>query len=493
MEEKNNIGYNQKKANRFNLIFVWCVTAMITLQAMMISGIQAGVTVGIATIGSAIFATGVNFLPMKEKWKGLIITFIPTLGALWLLHMQQGQPRVFMVLFACVAMAALYFDKQLLLIYGGLQNIALVLLYIFLPTSLLGTEASLRDFFSRIILLDASIATLYMLTHWGNALLQAAIQKEKQSTQLLDKLQRAMGQIEQNTSQLNSSIVKINENLHGVQSMSQSITVATQEIALGVQQESHNVNDISTMMRKISDTVEKAQKLSVSISAIASMTVEEVAEGAGQLQEMQLQMRTVDNAVGAALNTVKDLQKSMDSIDSFLSSITQIAEQTNLLALNAAIEAARAGESGKGFAVVADEVRKLAEQSAKTAEEIYTIVQNIRVQIKTAYDKVDQGNGAVHTGNHIVEATQQRFQNMEYSFKTVYEQIKQEDKMIDTINHVFIEIEERLERIASISMEHSASTEEILTNMEQQNKKTDEVLTDIDEVQKNSEALKQVM
>ncbi len=493
MEETNSVVYNQKKANKFNLIFLWCVSLAITLQVTVISGIQQGLYVGIATIGSAIFATAINFLRIHEKWKGLIITFIPTLGVLWLLHMKQGQPRVFMALFACVAMVSLYFDKQLLLIYGVLQNVVLIILYIFLPASLLGVNGDLQEFFTRLILLDISIITLYTMTNWGNMLLKSAIQKEKQSSTLLDKLQYAMDQIEQNTSQLNDSIAKINHNLDGTQVMAHSITVATQEISLGVEQESHNLSDISNMMHEISDTVEGTKQLSVSISTIASMTEEEFSEGTEQLQEMQGQMQTVDTAVGAALTTVKNLHQSMDSIDSFLSSITQIANQTNLLALNAAIEAARAGESGKGFAVVADEVRKLAEQSAKTAEEIYAIIQSIRIQIKTAYDKVEQGNGAVQTGNNILQSTQNRFQNMERSFKTVHEQIKQEGTMIDVINKVFAEIEERLGSIASISMEHSASTEEILANMENQNQKTVEILADIDEVQKRGKELKQVM
>ena len=78
---------------------------------------------------------------------------------------------------------------------------------------------------------------------------------------------------------------------------------------------------------------------------------------------------------------VRSLVQVTRKVTDFIGLIRDIADQTNLLALNAAIEAARAGTQGRGFAVVAGEVRRLAEDSAKAANEVGTLVGAIQKQM----------------------------------------------------------------------------------------------------------------
>ena len=79
-----------------------------------------------------------------------------------------------------------------------------------------------------------------------------------------------------------------------------------------------------------------------------------------------------------AVRSVARLDDEAKKIENIVNTITAIAQQTNLLALNAAIEAARAGDHGRGFAVVAEEVRKLAENSARSAGEIASLIEEIQ-------------------------------------------------------------------------------------------------------------------
>ncbi len=74
---------------------------------------------------------------------------------------------------------------------------------------------------------------------------------------------------------------------------------------------------------------------------------------------------------------VARFEAAFQRINEMTTQIADISSRTNLLALNATIEAARAGEAGRGFNIVAGEVKQLSQLSAKAADEIRSLVEEM--------------------------------------------------------------------------------------------------------------------
>jgi methyl-accepting chemotaxis protein len=166
-----------------------------------------------------------------------------------------------------------------------------------------------------------------------------------------------------------------------VRANSQSIAVASAEIAQGN-------NDLSRRTEEQASALEETAASMEQLSA----TVKQNADNAKQANQLAMGASTVavkgGEVVSQVVTTMKGINDSSKKIADIISVIDGIAFQTNILALNAAVEAARAGEQGRGFAVVASEVRSLAGRSADAAKEIKGL-------ITASVERVEQGTALV--------------------------------------------------------------------------------------------------
>jgi methyl-accepting chemotaxis protein len=169
---------------------------------------------------------------------------------------------------------------------------------------------------------------------------------------------------------------------------SESILLATQEIAVGngdlsqrteeqaasLQQTASSMEQITSMVTSNADNAARANELAGTASAIADRGGE---------------------VVGKVVGTMQGISESSAKISEIVGVIEGIAFQTNILALNAAVEAARAGEQGRGFAVVASEVRSLALRAGAAAKDVKALVQESVARVDGGSVLVSEAGSAI--------------------------------------------------------------------------------------------------
>lgn len=491
--------FNMRRVNRFNVILIWVLSTLLSGQAFISAGVNHGVKVLICTYAAAIIATLALLINLKFSKAANIVAVIiplsPAAAGSYLSHLELGAPsaRIFLVYLSTLVMASMYFRISILLTYGGLLNVFIVAFYLVDPQGLMGPNYTFAEFTTRLFCIDFSLIIFFFLTKWGNEYIMSAFAKEQNAKELLQKLTAAMGGIDKNTSILNDSIAKSYDYIQTIEQVSQQTTTAVETIAEGVGEEAASTVQIVEMTNTAVKTIEETNKLSNEARALSNDMKTAIVENSNGINQMIEQMYTIDNAVGAALANVSELQQSMDKINNSLLNITTIADQTNLLALNAAIEAARAGEAGKGFAVVADEVRKLAEMSATTVKEVFEIIKIIRAATEITFERVSNGKGAVETGNTVISEVKESFIKLDNFSAEINNRVEREDSMLLEVTSAITRILAQLENISSISEEHAASTEEILASIEEQNQRIIEVTGEMAAIKELSNNLRNII
>ena len=218
-----------------------------------------------------------------------------------------------------------------------------------------------------------------------------ALSRGDLTEKITDNYQGDFGKLKEDA---NLTVEKLAEIVTQIKESTESINVASREIASGNADLSHR-------------TEVQASSLEQTASSMVELTgtVKQNAESARQANQLAAGASEVavkgGQVVGQVVTTMSSINASSKKIVDIISVIDGIAFQTNILALNAAVEAARAGEQGRGFAVVATEVRMLAQKSAAAAKEIKALIGD-------SVDKVGAGTRLVDeagtTMNEIVNA-----------------------------------------------------------------------------------------
>lgn len=481
------------KVTRINYFILLIFTILFAIEAPFVHGYETGIRITVVMLITCLIGTAVYFAHLKnllpEIVTGSFLPLAPAVVAITLLIFEQGAFRFFLVFPVVIVSSALYLRRDILLTFASVLNVVLISAFIISPGSILGPNWELVDFILRMIFLDVTVIYLYFLTKWGKNLIQESMMKEQEALQLYNTLNKNMEDIRNYTYQLNDSVSSSNNNINVTREISNHVVLAVQEIARGVEQEASSLNEISssivdvnTLMKKIHESSQVTLSDSIQINAL----VDKSSEGVVQLAE---QLAVIEVAIQSALNTVSQMNGQMEQISEIVLSISQISTQTNLLSLNAAIESARAGEAGKGFAVVATEIRKLAATTNDLTARIQAIVHGISNYSQETLTNVQSGFAATEQGTEIIETFRNGFHDIENRFAGICDHIQNEANQMNIMLDKFTTMSDQINEIASITQEHSATTEEMLSSIEEQNGRIITVHQQMEEVSSVSDKL----
>lgn len=248
------------------------------------------------------------------------------------------------------------------------------------------------------------------------------------------------------------------------QNQTENLISIIEAISKRVEEQVKYINHVVDEMTNYSAMAEELAASSDSSYQTAKNTLDVIEEGNEAVHNTLEAMEEIKKSITSVMDEITDLKSAAQQIDSILGIIKGIADQTNLLSLNAAIEAARAGEAGLGFAVVAKEVKVLADKSAKSADDISKIIENINLNVAKTVTAIEKSNQKIIEGSKIAEKSNISFNKIQSSINQLIASMKEINSSINEQSSSLEAILMSTDNMTNISEKAMSMVESALMN-----------------------------
>lgn len=285
---------------------------------------------------------------------------------------------------------------------------------------------------------------------------------------------------------VNDSVTSLITNNTVVKQTISEIFSAIEEEAEQIQTANISLNDFAEEINKIVAGME-------SMNESASKTMDQSLNGVKSIAQLSDQIGKTRDIQDQAYHTVSNLEERSKTIDAISQAISDIAEQTSLLSLNASIEAARAGEAGRGFAVVAEEIGKLANETSKATTNITSIITEIQNEIGAVSSQMFSMKNETEKCMDAMETTRNVFEQINSEVTEVGNDIHKLESSVEVLNTNKDKIVDQFSDISSETQELSASSQNILIKVEDENEEMLKIENAVHELSQVIDQLNDIM
>lgn len=271
---------------------------------------------------------------------------------------------------------------------------------------------------------------------------------------------------------------------------SSEISLVVEQVASGAMNQAEETeSSVSILSQNIDSLREIVEKENESKELLESV-VSEINQGYKDVKETTENLQSIISQFSQLKESADSLETKSKDINEVVETVTSIAEQTNLLALNASIEAARAGEHGRGFSVVAEEIRKLAEGSKHAASSISEDLNAFTLSISQIVKDIENQFNILKMESSKLEKVADSNYQSTLSIRSVTDTIISMINQLNTETDSITSIYGKIESLAAIAEENSASSQEVSANVTQYTSKIKDMSISITEFKKLTEQFK---
>lgn len=278
---------------------------------------------------------------------------------------------------------------------------------------------------------------------------------------MLFNLREMVQSIEDNFQETNQKVIHISQETTKASSHAEVIVSTIDDISKGADNSAVSIMNTAQSMEDVTLIAQQVQNKAKDSVASSSEMVNELTKSKAVISSLVSGIESLAKENRESLKSVKRLEENAKKVGQIVQLVGDIAAQTNLLALNASIEAARAGEHGKGFAVVAEEVRLLADESAKAAQGINDLIQNIQSEVQTVVRQISEQVTVANNEAQKGTETDVAIEEMTKTVHNVAAAVKDITELVDHQMECIEETSHQSQEVAAIAEQTSAGAEEV--------------------------------